>query len=142
MKKLFSLFILAIGTFSLGSCSIGNGFHWQDVVSGERFYYEVKNPGDYFWTKHYIDFSYSGEYYETGIVGSRGDSFYYTDEEEYRDSYSVWFGARSAYEDDMFRIYDDGRVYFVNIGVGWRNSYTKEQIEALSTDDMILLTPQ
>ena len=136
MKKLFSVFALAISVSFLGSCSIGNGFHWQDVVSGERFYYFAGR------TEYYIDFSYSGEYYETGIVGRRGDSFYYTDEEEYADSYSVWFYSRDSRNEDFFRIYEDGSIYFVDIGVGWRDGYTKEQIELLSTDDMILLKSQ
>ena len=135
MKKLFSFFTIAISSFSLGGCFFHDKFDWQDVVSGEVFFYTDGIR------EYYIDFSYSGEYYEKGIIESRGDSFYYTDEVEYIDSYSVWFHSRYS-RDDHFIIYEDGRVYFVNIDVEWRDGYTKEQIDLLSIEDMILLTPK
>lgn len=140
MKKLFGIFVLAISTLSLSGCFIGvEDFDWQDIVSGKTFYY----TGVLSYREYYIEFSRSGEYYETGEVGTgRYNGYSFIDEAYHRDSYTVYFRSRNISEEDVFRIYEDGSVYFKNIDVEWRNSATKEQIESLSTNNMILLTPQ
>ena len=147
MKKLFSVFVLVMSTFSLSGCffSFEESFDWRDVVSGETFYYETlyTGGGPSFWVKFYIDFSYSGESYDTGQVrGLDYDYYSLRAEVEDIDSYLVWFKSRGVYEEDVFRIYEDGRVYFSNLDIVWEPRNAQEKTELLSTDNMILLTPQ
>ena len=136
MKKLFSVFVLVISTFSLSGCFISfeESFDWRNVVSGQNFFYTDGR------LEYYIDFSYSGESYDTGRVGDYDyDDYSFKAEEEDVDSYLVRFKSRGVYEEDIFRIYEDGRVYFSNLDIVWEPWSTKEQRELLSTDNMILL---
>ena len=147
MKKLFSVFVLVMSTFSLSGCffSFDERFDWQDVVSGQTFYYETlyTGGGPSFWVKFYIDFSYSGESYDTGQVGGFDYDYYsLRDEEEDRDSYLVLFRVPGSYKEDIFRIYEDGRVYFSDLDIVWEPRSAQEKTELLSKDNMILLTPQ
>ena len=135
MKKLFSVFVLVISTFSLGGCfiSFDESFDWQDVVSGQTFFYTDGR------TEYYVDFSYSGKSYERGKVRGSYESYSFRAEVEYIDSYSVYFESQDSYDDDRFIIYEDGRVYLADIDVEWEPWSTEEQRESLSTDNMILL---
>ena len=138
MKKLFSVFVLVISTFSLSGCFISfeESFDWRNVVSGQTFFYTDGR------SEYYVDFSYSGESYERGEVRGSYESYSFEDEEEDIDSYLVRFKSRGVYEEDIFRIYEDGRVYFSNLDIVWEPWSTKEQRELLSTDNMILLKAQ
>ena len=138
MKKLFSVFVLVISTFSLSGCFISfeESFDWRNVVSGQTFFYTDGR------SEYYIDFFYSGEYYERGEVRGSYESYSFKAEEEDIDSYLVRFKSRGVYEEDIFRIYEDGRVYFSNLDIVWEPWSTKEQRELLSTDNMILLKAQ
>ena len=134
MKKLFSILLL----MGVMSCSTQDEkpavFDWHDVVSNQ--YYTYSGNGK----SQYLDFDSNGEAYKKGIIGSINVRLYYDFDLEYENYVSVWFENSS--DDDNFRIYKDGRVYFSDFETWLKNGYTKQQIELLSTNDMILLIQQ
>ena len=134
MKKLFSMLLL----MGVMSCSTQDEkpavFDWHDAVSNQ--YYTYSGNGK----NQYLDFDSNGEAYKKGIIGSINVRLYYDFDLEYENYISVWFGNSS--DDDNFRIYKDGRVYFSDFETWLKSGYTKQQIESLSTNDMVLLIPE